>query len=113
MRMLKYITIVLLLGLVAPVSRADDNDKNRGQAVSDCNQRASARNLKGQDRKDFVDWCVARSDPFDDSQGNRYSDCNARANQRGLRNEERRDFIDWCVGRDERTSDDYWDRYRD
>ena len=111
--MLKYLTMALLMALAMPVSRADDDDKNRGQVVSDCNQRANARNLKGHDRKDFVDWCVARSDRFDDAQGNRYSDCNARANQRGLGNEERREFIDSCVGHDDRTSDDFWGRYRD
>jgi hypothetical protein len=101
----RYLTMALLLAVAAPASGADD-DKNRGQVVSDCNQRASARNIKGQDRKDFLDWCVARSDPFDDSQGNRYSDCNSRANQRGLRNEERRNFIDWCVDRDDRAARD-------
>jgi hypothetical protein len=57
--------MALLLALAAPGSYAD-NDKNHGQVVSDCNQRANARNVKGQDRKDFVDWCVDRDERTSD-----------------------------------------------
>jgi hypothetical protein len=103
---------MLLLTLAIPVSRADDDhnrgqdEGNRGQVVSDCNHRANARELKGQDRQDFVDWCVDRRDPFDDNRVNRYPDCNALAAQRGLLNEARRDFINRCIDSDERIGDD-------
>ena len=75
-----------------------------GQTVSECNHRANERNLKGQDRKDFVDWCVARNQSYSDAQGNRYSECNARANERRLEGDARRDFLEWCVDRDDRIA---------
>lgn len=111
--MLRYLTMMLLVALTIPVGRADDDrnrgandDSNRGQVVSDCNHRANAREVKGQDRQDFVDWCVARGDPFDDAHVSRFSDCNTRATERGLHDEARRDFIDRCVDRDDRIGDD-------
>lgn len=103
--MLKCPMIVLLLALTIPVSQADV-DTNRGQVVSDCNQRASARDLQGQDRQDFVDRCVARHDTSGEEHANHHSDCKARADARGLRDEARRDFINQCVGPDDRPSHD-------
>jgi hypothetical protein len=103
--MFRYLTMMVLLALAIPASRADD-DTNRGQVVSDCNQRANARNLTGQDRQDFVDRCVTRHDTFGDDQADRRSDCKARAAERGLRDEARRAFMDRCIGGDDRASDD-------
>ena len=55
--MLRLITLTLLAAIAAPASFADEQGpRNRGQSVSDCNHRANERNLKGQDRKEFVGW---------------------------------------------------------
>lgn len=110
--MFRYVTVIAALALAIPVSQADaDKNRgqdatNRGQVVSDCNHRANARELKGHDRQDFVDWCVDRRDPFDDHQVKRFPDCNALAAQRGLFDEARQDFINRCLDSNERIGDD-------
>jgi hypothetical protein len=111
-KMSRYLTMMALLALTIPVSRADVNrnpgqdDGIRGQVVSDCNHRANTRDLKGQDRQNFVDWCVDRRDPFDGNHVNRYPDCSAIAAERGLLDEARRDFINRCLDSDQRIGDD-------
>jgi hypothetical protein len=110
--MFRHVTLIALLALAIPISQADDDrnraqdDSNRGQVVSACNHRANAGDLKGQDRQDFVDWCVGRGDPFDEEQANRFPDCNALAAERGLHDEARRDFVNRCLDSDARIGDD-------
>ena len=96
--MLRLITLTLLAAVAAPASFADEQGaRNRGQSVSECNQRASDRGLKGQDRREFVAGCVSRYQVMDDERRDRYRECHARAADRGLHDASRRQYIEDCV----------------
>jgi hypothetical protein len=100
--MLRLFAITLLVAIAAPVSRADaSRAQDRGQAVSECNHRVNERDLKGQDRKDFVGGCLSRQamndDRMNDDRRDRYRECHARAAARGLHDASRRQYIEDCV----------------
>jgi psiF repeat len=82
-----------------------DHDKsNHGQVVSECNHRANARNLKGQERKDFTEWCESRGAryKFDDSRYGNERTCYQKANNKGLSGEKRADFLNKCLSETDR-----------
>ena len=76
---------------------------NHGQVVSECNHRANAKHLKGQDRKDYTEWCESRGAryKYDD---NRYSgerNCYQKADKKGLSGDKRANFLDKCFAEHE------------
>ena len=97
--MSKYLAALVLAAVIGPLAHADDENKqdNRGQAVSECNHRANEREMKGQDRQDFVDWCTARQQTWSDDSWNRYRECYDRAIDRGLKDDKRHEFIETCI----------------
>ena len=82
-------------------------EANRGQVVSECNQRANGRELKGQERKDFVEWCESRGAryKYDDRRYDGERNCYQKANNKGLTGEKRANFLEKCFGKD---GDDYY-----
>ena len=105
-------------GYAVPASSPGKNSAapvNHGQVVSDCNHRANDRNMKGQDRQDYVEWCTSRGYRYTTQYGPRYWDsdrsCYARANDRGLTGDRREDYLRSCLGKDDDRVVD--DRYRD
>ena len=75
-------------------------DAAHGQVVSECNHRANDRNLKGQDRKDFVEWCESRGARYKYDYG-RYDgekNCYQKANNKGLTGDKRQNFLEKCFG---------------
>ena len=95
--MLRLIALILLMA-IAPVGVADERGTpNRGQSVSECNQRANERGLQGQDRKEFVAGCFSRYQAMEDERRDRYRGCHARAADRGLHDASRRQYIEDCV----------------
>lgn len=80
-------------------NHAGNGDSNHGQQVSDCNHRANERNLKGKERKNFVEWCTdqgARHD-YDDRKYQEASSCYRRADAKGLSGDFRRVFLQECL----------------
>jgi hypothetical protein len=76
----------------------DKNGQNHGQVVSECNHQANQRNLKGQDRKDYTEWCESRGGRYQYDY-NRYGSektCYQRANNKGLKGDKRANFLDKC-----------------
>ena len=72
--------------------------RNHGQVVSECNHQANQRNLKGQDRKDYTEWCQSRGGRYQYDY-NRYGSektCYQRANNKGLKGDKRANFLDKC-----------------
>jgi len=101
------VTIALALALSPTVFADPPADKgsqgqgasNHGQVVSECNHRANERNLKGQDRKEWTEWCEERGSRHNyDYQ--RYSsdrNCYQKADSKGLSGDKRRKFINDCL----------------
>lgn len=82
-------------------------DSNHGQVVSECNHRANERNLKGQDRKDFTEWCESRGGRYKYDYG-RYDGektCYQKANNKGLSGDKRQNFLEKCFAE---RGDDYY-----
>jgi hypothetical protein len=75
---------------------------NHGQVVSECNHRANDRNLKGQDRKDYTEWCESRGGRYgyDDGRYNRDRECYQKAYKKGLSGQRRSDFLNNCLDGD-------------
>ena len=72
--------------------------QNHGQVVSECKHQATQRNLKGQDRKDYTEWCQSRGGRYQYDY-NRYGSektCYQRANNKGLKGDKRANFLDKC-----------------
>jgi len=82
---------------------------NYGQVVSECNHRANERNLKGHDRKDFVEWCESRGArySYDDKRYSRERDCYRKADDKNLAGDKRNKFLNNCFAENERV------RYQD
>jgi len=78
----------------------DKGGPNQGQIVSECNHRANERNLKGQDRKDFTEWCESRGAryKYDDKRYDGEKNCYQKANNKGLTGDKRQNFLEKCFG---------------
>lgn len=103
------VAAVLVVGL-APVAVAQGQGKgqgkgheNHGQVVSECNHRANEKNLKGHERKDFVEWCESRGagHKYDDKRYDGEKDCYRKANNKGLSGDKRRNFLEKCFAGDD------------
>lgn len=88
------------------------NDANHGQVVSECNHRANQRNLKGKDRKQWVEWCTDHGQRFS-YENKRWSDdrtCYQKADNRNLSGDKRRAYVRDCLSKMDHTRYDYNDR---
>jgi hypothetical protein len=74
-------------------------DANHGQRVSDCNHRANGKQLKGQERKEYVEWCVDHGEryQYDDKRWTGSRNCYQKADDRKLSGDERRRYISSCL----------------
>jgi hypothetical protein len=80
---------------------ASGDDSNHGKTVSDCNHRANERNLKGQDRKDFVEWCTDHGERYnyDARRYDQARSCYRKADETGLGGDFRRVYLQDCLSR--------------
>ncbi len=83
---------------------ADKGKQNQGQVVSECNHRANERNLKGQERKQWTEWCEERgsSHNYDYKRYSTDRNCYQKADNKGLSGDKRRKFINDCLDRPNR-----------
>lgn len=72
---------------------------NHGQVVSECNHRANERKLKGQERKEFTEWCESRGARYgyDDNRYSRERECYRKADSKGLMGDKRPKFLANCL----------------
>lgn len=89
-------------------------DDPRGQAVSGCNHQANELGVRGKERKDFVDRCVAQGGNDRRAADMRRS-CAERATRQGMRGEAREEFMSRCRGyrTDERDEAGFSKRLRE
>jgi hypothetical protein len=75
------------------------DDANHGQQVSECNHKANERNLKGQDRKDFVEWCTDHGAHYnyDARRFDQSRSCYRKADEKGLSGDIRRVYLADCL----------------
>jgi hypothetical protein len=77
---------------------------NHGQVTSECNHRANDKNLKGQERKDYVEWCQSRGARYGyrDDDYKRERGCYQSVFDKMLGGEKRQSYLDECLREAER-----------
>jgi hypothetical protein len=84
-----------------PAGKGKGKGENHGQVVSECAHRANERNLKGKDRKEWMEWCEERGSRhnYDHGRYNTDRNCYQKADNKGLSGDKRRKFINDCLDR--------------
>jgi hypothetical protein len=75
------------------------SDANHGQRVSECNHRANSKQVKGQERKEYVEWCIDNGEryKYDDRRWTSSRTCYQKADDRNLSGDARRLYINSCL----------------
>ena len=74
--------------------------KAQQQKMTDCNKEASAKNLKGDERKKFMSECLSAGSttaPAKMTQQEKMTDCNKQASAKNLKGDERKTFMSSCL----------------
>jgi hypothetical protein len=93
----RKLSFVIALVLCALPAMADNSQQ---QKMKDCNAQASAKNLKGDDRKTFMSSCLSSAPAAgtsSNSQQQKMKDCNAQANAKNLKGDDRKSFMSTCL----------------
>ena len=99
---MKRILAVLSLSLAfAPLAPAQDKDaspaQKRQQArMKNCNEKASAQNLKGDERQKFMSGCL-KGEAKTTAQQQKMSACNKQATAQNLKGDDRQKFMSRCL----------------
>jgi hypothetical protein len=111
----RYLTTLAFLAMICGPVMADppasakkdkgDEQWNHGQVVSECNHRANQRNMKGQDRKQWVEWCTEHGQRFgyDNRYWNNDRTCYQKADDRNLSCDKRRSYLHECLSKSDRN----------
>jgi psiF repeat len=93
----RKISLVLALALCALPAMADNSQQ---QKMKDCNAQATAKNLKGDERKTFMSSCLSSAPaapPAKMTQQEKMTDCNKQATAKGLKGDDRKSFMSTCL----------------
>ena len=106
----RKISIVLAFVMVAAVAlpaMAQDTkqpsaaQQAQQQKMKDCNAQATAKNLKGDERKTFMSSCLSASAPAASpakmTQQEKMTDCNKQATAKNLKGDDRKAFMSTCL----------------
>ncbi len=85
-----------LLLAQAPAAQATNSQQDK---MKECNAQASAKSLKGDERKTFMSSCLSHEAPAasGNSQQEKMKACNAEANTKSLKGDERKSFMSSCL----------------
>ena len=96
------LAFVLLAGMVI-TAMAQDTTKQpsaaqaaQQQKMKDCNAQATAKNLKGDERKTFMSQCLSAAG-VSQTQQDKMKSCNKEATAKNLKGDERKSFMSTCL----------------
>ncbi|NWK86868.1 phosphate starvation-inducible protein PsiF [Raoultella terrigena] len=96
--------VALLFGLVfaTAVSAAEKTPTPQQQKMTVCNKDASAKALKGDERKAFMSSCLKKDAPAPENKGltpqqQKMGECNGQATQQSLKGDDRKKFVSACL----------------
>jgi len=94
--------MALLVGVMGSAVAADKALTPQQQRMTTCNQTATAKTLKGDERKAYMSNCLKNSEsaPADKSltpQQQKMKECNAEAGKQTLSGETRKTFMSNCL----------------
>jgi len=93
------IAVVLGFGLTAVSAHAYAENTQQSKMTS-CNADATAKNLKGDDRKAYMKTCLSSSPAAPaktNSQQEKMKTCNAQAKEKSLKGDDRKQFMSTCL----------------
>jgi len=93
--------LAMLIGLALPAIAQEAKQPSAAQQaqqqkMKDCNKEATAKNLKGDERKSFMSQCLSAAGAST-SQQQKMKDCNKEASAKGLKGDERKSFMSTCL----------------
>jgi hypothetical protein len=100
------LALVMLAAIALPAMAQDTKQPSAAQAaqqqkMKDCNAQATAKSLKGDERKTFMSSCLSGTPAAAAStltpQQQKMKDCNAQATTKGLKGDERKTFMSSCL----------------
>ena len=99
------LALVLLAALAVPAFAQDTKQPSAAQQaqqqkMKDCNAQATAKNLKGDERKTFMSSCLsgsASAPPAKMTQQEKMTACNKEATAKGLKGDDRKTFMSTCL----------------
>ncbi|WP_297118290.1 phosphate starvation-inducible protein PsiF [uncultured Enterobacter sp.] len=96
------VTLLSGLFLISNAHAADKTLTPQQQRMSTCNQQATAKTLKGDERKTYMSDCLKNgaAKPGEKSltpQQQRMRECNAQATQQMLKGDDRSKFMSGCL----------------
>jgi hypothetical protein len=93
---LAVVMIVALSAVSVPTAQASNSQQDKMKA---CNDAAGKKQLKGDERKDFMSKCLSADAPAasTNSQQEKMKACNEAAGKKGLKGDERKSFMSTCL----------------
>lgn len=90
--------VAAFLVMAAFTPRLAGAENAQQQKMTDCNAQASAKQLKGDDRKTFMAQCLKAGGGTQlTAQQQKMKDCNAQAGQQHLQGKDRKSFMSNCL----------------
>jgi len=88
-----------LAGLLLVVALPSPAANSQQSKMTSCNADATAKNLKGDDRKAFMKTCLsnAPASASGNSQQQKMKTCNADASSKGLKGDDRKTYMKTCL----------------
>ena len=71
--------------------------KKQQSRMKDCNEQASSKNMKGDERKAFMSQCLKGGSDKMSAQQNKMKECNKQAGDKKLKGDERKAFMSSCL----------------
>ena len=95
----------MLIALALPAMAQETKQPSAAQAaqqqkMKDCNAQATAKNLKGDERKSFMSTCLSANSsapPAKMTQQEKMTECNKQATAKGLKGDDRKAFMSTCL----------------
>ena len=95
------LALAMLAAVALPVMAQETKQPSAAQAaqqqkMKDCNAQASAKNLKGDERKTFMSQCLSAAG-VPQTQQDKMKSCNKTATEKGLKGDDRKAFMSTCL----------------
>jgi hypothetical protein len=99
------LALVMLAAVAVPTLAQDTKQPSAAQAaqqqkMKDCNAQATAKSLKGDERKTFMSSCLsgtAAAPPAKMTQQEKMTACNKEATAKSLKGDDRKAFMSTCL----------------
>jgi hypothetical protein len=88
---IKVLALTLAAAFALPASAQEKKPTEQQQRMADCNKQASAKGMKGDERKGFMSSCLK------DKPQDRMTKCNKEAGEKKMKGDERKKFMSECL----------------